>query len=306
MLYTEIDKLIANAMKERNIELLNVLKLIKSELVKTKKNGVTLDEVSETKILLKMLSQREDSIRQYVDGGRKDLADNEQKEIDIIKQFVPEQPTDEEIEEYTRTCISTYVLTKKEGENLSMKDMKPLMNIVKEKYPSANGKIISKVLSREGYHVFEASSAEEGLDIIDKNLINLIVLDLTLPKMDGYEFTKELREANIEIPILMATAHQLPIDKHKGFMAGTDDYMTKPLDMDEFVLRIKALLRRSKIVNERKITIGKVTLDYDSLTVTREDDKQTLPQKEFYLLYKLLSYPDKIFTRMDSYHLTNI
>ena len=160
-------------------------------------------------------------------------------------------------------------------------------------------KIIYKVLSREGYHVFEASSAEEGLDIIDKNLINLIVLDLTLPKMDGYEFTKELREANIEIPILMATAHQLRIDKHKGFMAGTDDYMTKPLDMDEFVLRIKALLRRSKIVNERKITIGKVTLDYDSLTVTREDDKQTLPQKEFYLLYKLLSYPDKIFTRIE-------
>lgn len=146
MLHTEIDKLIANAMKERNMDLLNVLKLIKSELVKAEKDGVTLDEVSETKILLKMLSQREDSIRQYIDGGRKDLADNEQKEIDIIKQFVPEQPTDEEIEEYTRTCISTYVLTKKEGENLSMKDMKPLMNIVKEKYPSANGKIISKVL----------------------------------------------------------------------------------------------------------------------------------------------------------------
>lgn len=146
MLHTEIDKHIANAMKERNIELLNVLKLIKSELVKAEKDGITLDEVSETKILLKMLSQREDSIRQYIDGGRKDLADNEQKEISIIKQFVPEQPTDEEIEEYTRTCISTYVLTKKAGESLSMKDMKPLMNIVKEKYPSANGKIISKVL----------------------------------------------------------------------------------------------------------------------------------------------------------------
>ena len=146
MLHTEIDKLIASAMKERNIELLNVLKLIKSEMVKAEKDGVTLDEVSETKILLKMLSQREDSIRQYVDGGRKDLADNEQKEIDIIKQFVPEQPTDEEIEEYTRGCISAYILTKKAGESLSMKDMKPLMNIVKEKYPSANGKIISKVL----------------------------------------------------------------------------------------------------------------------------------------------------------------
>lgn len=146
MLHTEIDKHIANAMKDRNMDLLNVLKLIKSELVKAEKDGVTLDEVSEAKILLKMLSQREDSIRQYVNGRRKDLADNEQKEIDIIKQFVPEQPTDEEIEEYTRGCIPAYVLTKKAGECLSMKDMKPLMNIVKEKYPSANGKIISKVL----------------------------------------------------------------------------------------------------------------------------------------------------------------
>ena len=146
MLHTEIDKHIANAMKERDMDLLNVLKLIKSEFVKAEKDGIVLDDVSETKILLKMLSQREDSIRQYVDGGRKDLADNEQKEIDIIKQFVPEQPSDEEIEEYTRGCISAYVLTKKAGESLSMKDMKPLMNIVKEKYPSANGKIISKVL----------------------------------------------------------------------------------------------------------------------------------------------------------------
>lgn len=160
-------------------------------------------------------------------------------------------------------------------------------------------KIISKVLSREGYHVIEAKSAEDGLDIIDKMSINLIVLDLSLPDMDGYEFTKELRDVGIEIPILMATARQLPSDKHQGFMVGTDDYMTKPLDMDEFVLRIKALLRRSKIVSERKITLGPVTLDYDSLTVTRGDEKITLPQKEFYLLYKLLSYPDKIFTRIE-------
>lgn len=159
--------------------------------------------------------------------------------------------------------------------------------------------IISKVLSRQGYHVFEAGSAEEGLDMIDKNVINLIVLDLSLPNMDGYDFTKELRDANIDIPILMATARQLPSDKHKGFIVGTDDYMTKPIDMDEFVLRIKALLRRSKIVSERKITLGKVILDYDSLTVTRENEKITLPQKEFYLLYKLLSYPDKIFTRIE-------
>lgn len=159
--------------------------------------------------------------------------------------------------------------------------------------------IIKKVLTREGYKVLEAGSAEEGLEIIDKNPIDLIVLDVTLPNMDGYEFTKEIRSSHMEIPILMATARQLPMDKHKGFIVGTDDYMTKPLDMDEFILRIKALLRRSKIVSERKIQIGKVTLDYDSLTVTRENEKTTLPQKEFYLLYKLLSYPDKIFTRLE-------
>lgn len=146
MLHTEIDKHIASAMKERNMDLLNVLKLIKSEFVKAEKDGIKLDEVSETKILLKMMSQREDSIRQYVDGGRQDLADNEQKEIGVIKEFVPKQPTDEEIEEYTRASISAYVLTKGEGYNLSMRDMKPLMNIVQEKYPSANGKIISKIL----------------------------------------------------------------------------------------------------------------------------------------------------------------
>ena len=159
--------------------------------------------------------------------------------------------------------------------------------------------IIKKVLEREGYHIYLAATSMEGLDIIDKVHIDLIVLDLMLPDMDGYQFTKELRDARYEIPILMATAKQLPEDKRKGFLVGTDDYMTKPLDMEEFVLRIKALLRRSKIVNERKIVIGKVTIDYDSLTVTRENESITLPQKEFYLLYKLLSYPDKIFTRVE-------
>ena len=146
MLHTEIDKHIADAMKERNMDLLNVLKLIKSEFVKAEKDGIVLDEVSETKLLLKMLSQREDSIRQYVDGGRQDLGDAEEKEMKIIKEFVPEQPTDEEIEEYTRASISAYILTKEEGYRLSMKDMKPRMKIVQDKYASANGKLISKVL----------------------------------------------------------------------------------------------------------------------------------------------------------------
>ena len=158
--------------------------------------------------------------------------------------------------------------------------------------------IIKKVLEREGYHILLAANGKEGFDIIEKVHIDLIVLDLMLPDIDGYQFTKELRDARYEIPILMATAKQLPADKHKGFLVGTDDYMTKPLDMDEFVLRIKALLRRSKIVSERQIVIGKVTLHYDSLTVTRENESITLPQKEFYLLYKLL-YSDKIFTRVE-------
>ena len=112
--------------------------------------------------------------------------------------------------------------------------------------------IIKKVLTREGYKVLEAGSAEEGLEIIDKKPIDLIVLDVTLPNMDGYEFTKELRSSHMEIPILMATARQLPMDKHKGFIVGTDDYMTKPLGMDEFILRIKAYFEEVKLlVNEK-------------------------------------------------------
>ena len=119
-----------------------------------------------------------------------------------------------------------------------------------------------------------------------------------MPKMDGFEVARLLREANFTMPILMATAKHLPEDKKKGFIVGTDDYMTKPIDTEEMLLRIRALLRRSQIVNERKLTIGKVRLDYDALTVTRENEIQTLPQKEFYLLYKLLSYPGRIFTRI--------
>jgi DNA-binding response OmpR family regulator len=93
------------------------------------------------------------------------------------------------------------------------------------------------------------------------------------------------------------SAKQLPKDKHRGFIVGTDDYMTKPIDDEEFLYRIKALLRRARIVSERKIVIGEITLDYDSLTVTRGEEITELPQKEFLLLYKLLSYPNKIYTR---------
>ena len=118
-----------------------------------------------------------------------------------------------------------------------------------------------------------------------------------MPGMDGYEFTRQLRATDYTLPILMVTAKQLPEDKRKGFIVGTDDYMTKPVDEEEMILRIRALLRRAQIVNERRITIADVCLDYDSLTVSRGDESQTLPRKEFYLLYKLMSYPNKIFTR---------
>ena len=159
-------------------------------------------------------------------------------------------------------------------------------------------KYISAVLTAEGYTVSVAENGEEALEVIDKEFIDLVVLDVMMPKMDGYTFTREVREAKNNLPVLMVSAKQLPADRHRGFLVGTDDYITKPIDETEMMLRIKALLRRAQIANERKIVIGDVTLDYESLTVTRGNETQELPQKEFLLLYKLLSYPGKIFTRI--------
>lgn len=154
------------------------------------------------------------------------------------------------------------------------------------------------VLEAEGYTVFTAGNGEDALAVMDREHIDLVVLDIMMPKMDGYEFTKTLRDSNSSLPILMVSAKQLPEDRKRGFLVGTDDYMSKPIDEEEMLLRIKALLRRAKIASERKIIIGDVTLDYDSLTVSRGDEVQELPQKEFMLLYMLLSYPGKIFTRI--------
>ena len=154
------------------------------------------------------------------------------------------------------------------------------------------------VLEDAGYTVTTANNGEEALSVLDREHIDLVVLDIMMPKMDGYEFTRTLREAQNNLPILMVSAKQLPRDKHMGFLAGTDDYITKPIDDEEMLYRIKALLRRAKIASEHRIRIGEVVLDYDSLTVSRGDEVQDLPQKEFLLLYKLLSYPGKIFTRI--------
>jgi DNA-binding response OmpR family regulator len=157
---------------------------------------------------------------------------------------------------------------------------------------------LSAVLEGAGYTVSVAENGEDALCIMDTEHIDLVVLDVMMPKMDGYEFTRTLRESNNNLPILMVSAKQLPTDKHKGFEAGTDDYITKPIDDEEMLLRIKALLRRARIATERKIVVGSVVIDYDALTISRGDEVEELPQKEFLLLYKLLSYPGKIFTRI--------
>lgn len=158
-------------------------------------------------------------------------------------------------------------------------------------------KLTEAVLRQHGYDTVCAADGEEGLEVLDKVHVDLIVLDVMMPKMGGFEFTRTLRECGWEIPILMVTAKESPIDKKEGFLAGTDDYMVKPVDDEEMLLRIAALLRRSKIASEHKITIGNTVLDHDSMTVTTPEGTVELPQKEFMLLFQLLSYKDKIFTR---------
>ncbi len=159
-------------------------------------------------------------------------------------------------------------------------------------------KLMQVILTKAGYDVKISSNGAEALKLLDSSYIDLIVLDVMMPEMNGYEFTETIRTNGLNVPILMVTAKQLAEDKYKGFIAGADDYLTKPIDELEMLFRIKALLRRSSIANEQKLRIGKVVLDYNALTVSRENDVQTLPKKEFYLLFKLLSYPDKIFTRL--------
>lgn len=153
------------------------------------------------------------------------------------------------------------------------------------------------MLSDSGYHAIPALDGMDALDIMDKEYIDLIVADIIMPNMDGYELTRSLRAANYDLPILMVTAKDQFEDIQRGFRSGTDDYMVKPINVKELVLRVEALLRRAKISSEKKIVVGSTVLNYDALTVTFHGQETTLPQKEFYLLYKLLSYPNKIFTR---------
>ncbi|HHY25498.1 MAG TPA: response regulator transcription factor [Desulfitobacterium dehalogenans] len=160
-------------------------------------------------------------------------------------------------------------------------------------------RLMKTYLIRDGYNVFIAADGLEALDLLAQEHIDLIILDIMMPHMDGYTLAKELRALQYNLPLLMITAKETIEDKRKGFAVGTDDYMVKPIDFDEMLLRVAALLRRAKISNENKIVIGDITLDYETLTVTTKTETIMLPQKEFYLLFKLLSYSKRIFTRQE-------
>lgn len=161
-----------------------------------------------------------------------------------------------------------------------------------------SARFLQITLTKAGYSVLTATNGKQALDMLESQHIDLIVLDIMMPEMDGFEFTETVRNHGIDTPILVVSAKQLSDDKCKALHIGADDFMSKPINEKEFLLRIKALLRRANIISEQKISIGDVILDYSNLSVIRGDEVQTLPKKEFHLLFKLLSCPDKIFTRI--------
>ena len=157
--------------------------------------------------------------------------------------------------------------------------------------------LFSRVLTKNGYSVVGVSNGAEALEEMEKSFFDIIISDIMMPVMDGYELVRTLREAGDRVPVLMITAKDAFDDMQTGFSSGTDDYMIKPVNVNEMVLRVGALLRRSQIANERKLTIGGTVLECDSLSVSDGHEQLILPQKEFMLLYKMASYPGKIFTR---------
>ena len=160
-------------------------------------------------------------------------------------------------------------------------------------------RMIDIYLKQNNFKTYTAKDGLEALDILDDNSIDLVICDIMMPNMDGFELIKELRTVYKELPIIIVSAKESKDDKMMGFKLGTDDYMIKPIDLEELLMRIQALLRRFNIKNEHKLKVGDVILDYDTLTVSKNGENIILPKKEFYLLYKLLSYPKRIFTRME-------
>ncbi|MFD1901662.1 response regulator transcription factor [Enterococcus termitis] len=158
-------------------------------------------------------------------------------------------------------------------------------------------KLLVTILHQSGYRTLQAQNGIEALQMLKEHTIDLLVLDVMMPQIDGYQTAEEIRKINTQLPIIMVTAKGLPVDRRKGFISGTDDYLVKPIDEEEFLLRIKALLRRTQNAVEAKLHLGDTVLDMDSLSIRSEQQYLELPKKEFQLLYKLLSYPNKIFTR---------
>lgn len=158
--------------------------------------------------------------------------------------------------------------------------------------------LFCSVLADSGYKAFPAADGLAAFDILENTFIDLVISDIMMPRMDGFELTRTLRETGYSMPLLMITAKESSADKREGFRAGTDDYMVKPIDVNEMVWRVEALLRRSRIANSRKTKFGETEFDCDTLTVRYSDTETELPQKEFYLLYKLITAPNRIFTRM--------
>ena len=157
--------------------------------------------------------------------------------------------------------------------------------------------LMEDALADAGYEPVLACNGLEALEVLEAKHIDLIILDIMMPKLDGYELLRQLRDSGMDMPVLMVTAKQTLADKKKGFLLGADDYRVKPFEEEEMLLRVAALLRRAKILTERKLTVGSTELIYDSLTVISNGTAQTLPKKEFLLLYKLLSFNNKTFTR---------
>ncbi|WES36573.1 response regulator transcription factor [Ruminiclostridium papyrosolvens DSM 2782] len=160
-------------------------------------------------------------------------------------------------------------------------------------------KLMCIKLKQENFKTFSAFDGAQALGILDQEYIDLIISDIMMPKIDGYELTKELRDASYAQPILMVTAKDQLEDMEQGFRAGTDDYMIKPINLKEMILRVNALLRRSKIANEKRLIVGKTVLDYSQMTIYIGGQEFEIPPKEFYLLFLLLSNPNKIFTRLE-------
>ena len=157
--------------------------------------------------------------------------------------------------------------------------------------------LFSHVLTKNGYAVKGVSNGKEALDALDNDYFDLIITDIMMPIMDGYTLVQQLRDTNNITPVLMITAKDAFDDMSQGFVSGTDDYMVKPVNVNEMLLRVKALLRRAQMINDRRQVVGNTVMELDSLTVITDTESMVLPQKEFMLLYKMLSYPGKIFTR---------